>query len=297
MNKIKYFIIVTLSLLVVGITLFSVFGFNQTVDYKESYELQISIDQRATGATDVLSTSVDEYFATKGIAPVCGGKQVIDNGMGLLFKFDKDVSSNVTEIKEYVEGKLLSSGINTAEITAVEVVANAYVVKDAKGFDDWMLLVGAAVAVVCIFVYALIMVKLTGALATLFSAILSSVAFIALMAITRLPAEPFVAIGCIFAGILGGVLALSSIARYREEEKNSANEKLSAKELIEKMFKLEKKKYLLVLIAVALVGIALIATMASYFMIAGAQLIVLSVVATASGYFGVSLLWNAIKSK
>ena len=70
-----------------------------------------------------------------------------------------------------------------------------------------------------------------------------------------------------------------------------------AKELIEKMFKLEKKKYLLVLIAVALVGIALIATMASYFMIAGAQLIVLSVVATASGYFGVPLLWNAIKSK
>jgi superfamily I DNA/RNA helicase len=40
------------------------------------------------------------------------------------------------------------------------------------------------------------------------------------MAITRLPAEPFVAIGCIFAGVLGGVLALSSIARYREEEKN-----------------------------------------------------------------------------
>ncbi len=297
MNKIKCFIIATLSLLVVGITLLSVFGFNQTADYKESYELQVSIDQRAAGATDVLSASVDEYFANKGIAPVCGGKQVIDDGMGLLFKFDSDVSSHATEIKQFIETKLLSSGINTAEITAVEVIVNASIVKEGEGFEDWMLLVGSAVAVVCILVYALIMVKLTGALATLFSAVLSALTFVALMAITRLPAAPFVTIGCVFAGILGGVLALSSIARYREEDKNTANENLSTKELIEKMLKLEKKKYLLVLISVALVGLALIATMASYFMIAGAQLIVVSVVATASSYFGVPLLWNAIKNK
>ena len=297
MKKIKYFIIATLSLLVVGITLLGVFGFNQTADFKESYELQVSIDQRAVGATEVLSTSVDEYFASKGIAPVCGGKQVTDDGMGLIFKFNSDVSSYSTELKQYVEGKLLAGGINTAEVTAVEVFVNASVIKEAEGFDDWMLLVGAAVAVVCIFVYALIMTKLTGALATLFSSVLSAIGFVALLAITRLPAQPFVTIGCIFSGILGGVLALSSIARFREEDKNTANDKLSTKELVEKMLKVEKKKYLLVLIAVALIGVALVATTASYFMIAGAQLIITAIVATASGYFGVPLIWNAIKNK
>ena len=42
-NRFKLFLIVALSLLVVGMTLLGVFGFNQTVDYSDSYEILSSL--------------------------------------------------------------------------------------------------------------------------------------------------------------------------------------------------------------------------------------------------------------
>ena len=42
LKKIKIFFVVALALIVVGFTMFGIFGFNQTVDYKPSYEVQAS---------------------------------------------------------------------------------------------------------------------------------------------------------------------------------------------------------------------------------------------------------------
>ena len=43
--KAKLFIVISLVVLVVGMSLFAI-GFNQTVDYKESFEVRVTTNQR-----------------------------------------------------------------------------------------------------------------------------------------------------------------------------------------------------------------------------------------------------------
>ena len=44
-KSMKWFTIVVIAVLVIGMTLLGVFGLNDTVDFKESYEVQVSVDQ------------------------------------------------------------------------------------------------------------------------------------------------------------------------------------------------------------------------------------------------------------
>ena len=290
MKNFKAFIVVALSVLLVGITLFGIFGFNQSVDYTKSYELEVSVDQRAGDATEVLQASVEKYFENKKITPVAGTKQVLDDGMGLIYKFDKNVENQVEGIKDFVATELAAK-----DITSVEVSAEVRAFAGAAAFDDWMIIVSAAILMALIFVYASIMEKLAGGTATVFSAALSLLLFIALMGITRLPASPFVVISAAIATVIGAALSVSTVGRYKEESKNAANEKLTSVELVNKLFKVEFKKYLLVLLAVVLVGAAFALTFVNYFMVLGAQLVLAALSATFASYFGTPFIWSAVK--
>lgn len=290
MSKMRYFLVATLAIILVGVTLFGIFGFNQTADYKDSYELKVGIDRKAEGAFELLSESVEEYFDANA-KDVRYALQTIDGGKTIILKFNEDVSSKVEGAKEFLQAKFDDANLN------VKVSADLYEVNPGVSKVQWKLFIAGGIALVVVFIYALIFEKLAGALATIFSSIVSAIMFIALMGITRIPANPFVLSAGIISSALASILAISTTSRYREEAKNTANEKLSASELVDKISLKEKSKYILLVGFVAVIGIVTAVCGLGYFIWAGAQLILAGVSAAFTAYFGTPLIWQAVKSR
>ena len=66
-KSMKWFTIVVIAVLVIGMTLLGVFGLNDTVDFKESYEVQVSVDQTYEDACTKMRTEAEKYFEANGI--------------------------------------------------------------------------------------------------------------------------------------------------------------------------------------------------------------------------------------
>ena len=290
MNKMRYYLVATLAIVLIGITLFGIFGFNQTADYKNAYEVKVAIDRNAEGAIELLSESVEEYF-NENAKSVGYAMQTVDGGKTIILKFNQDVSDKIIGAKEYLQDKFIAEELN------VQVSVDLYEVNPGKSNIQWKLFIAGGIALAVIFIYALIFEKLAGSLATLFSAVVSGVTFIALMGITRIPARPFVLSAGIIASVLSAVLSISSVARFREESKNVANEKLTFAQLVDKVSLKEIKKYIAFMAVVLAVGIIFALCGFGYFVWGGAQIILAGVSATISAYFGAPLIWQAIKNK
>ena len=291
LNKNKLFIIITLVVLVVGMTLFGVFGFNQSVDYNGSYELKVSVDQKSGNATEILCEKTSEFISKNSLKP-SGAVQKLDEGKIIIYKFNTDVTDAVAGIDDYVSTALTAEGLTTV---GVEVSVGETAPRTSS--NAWWVVLAIGIAVVVAFVYVAIMDKLAAAVSTIFSAVLSALLFVALMGITRVPALPFVAIGLAVSVAVSMALSVSTLRRYKEEGKNSANEKLSAKELTEKLFAVETRKHLVALCAIALGAIALVVMGLTTVMFAGVQLLLAGIVGVYTATFSTPFIWSAIKDK
>ena len=290
MKNMKFFIAAVLVILVVGMTLFGVFGLNQTVDYKNGYELNVAVDQNVGKSAETVKTATDEFLSRAGISYTYWDYQEMNEGRTMIYKFDTDYTAQLEGLENELRAKL-----DQKELQAVGVTVSFSELKDDVKIDAWMPLAAAAVAIAVIFVYALIMEKLAGSVAVIVSAIASSLLFVAMMGITRIPANPFVSIGVALAMIIGAGLSITTVRRLREENKNVANDKLSYAEIADKVAPLEKAKYILVTSSIAVASVALAATGALYLAVAGLQLLVAGVVGTFTAFFATPLLWSAIK--
>ena len=288
-KKNKLFIIITLAILVVGMTLLGIFGFNQTVDYKDSYELRVSIEQNAGNAKTILLNSTENYFEKNNIKPAKYAFQSLDEGKTLIYKFAKDANIDTAKLVDEINAKLTEGGL-----TGVNAVVEYSTVEGNNKFDAGWLILALSIGVVATFVYALILEKLSGATATVASAVLSPLAFVALMAITRLPAYPLLGATIALSMIAASVLSVATSARFREEFK-IAEGKPSAFEIAQKVMKEEVKKYYFTAIAFAVLAVAISVFFVPYMMIAGAQVLLAGLCALASSYFVTPIVWSLIK--
>ena len=297
-KKYKLFIVVALIVLVVGMAILGFVGSNQTIDNKFGYEVEISIDQNVGNATDVLKSSADSYFDEKGIDIVKYAYQELDDGETLVYKFNKDVKLDKVDLETYIQDKLDTKVVDADKnaITAgtVEVSAEYSSVIGNDNFQFGWLLLSLGLAVVASFVYALFMGKLSGAVATVSSAVLSSLLFVALISIVRLPAYPIFGVAIAISAITSAILSIATVGALREELKNS-NAKFATNELVEKVMKRECKKYLFSAIAVAVASVALSAFIVPNMMFVGGQLLVAGLCGVCVAYFTAPMLWIAIK--
>ena len=282
--KSKLFIIITLVLVVVGMVLFVV-GPNQTVDYSNSYEVRVSINQKTAEEVATLKTATNEYLDTNGIKTAEYAYQELDDGKVLIFKFNDQVPEKIDGLKDYVQSKFT---VDTLKVT-VEV---SEVVTNDNYLSGWVF-AGLGIATVAIFLYALIMEKLSGAVATLISSLFSAVLFVALINITRIPAYPFLGAGIGFALALGAGLSVSTANRLKEEYKMADGADAFA--VADKVMSFEKNKYLFTLIVLLIGAVALIALFLPYLMIIGGQIAIAGVSALAISYFATPLVWASIK--
>ena len=53
-NKLKIWTVITLILIVAGMAIFGIFGFNQTVDYGNAYETDITVEQNVQKSGEIV---------------------------------------------------------------------------------------------------------------------------------------------------------------------------------------------------------------------------------------------------
>lgn len=290
-KKYKLFIIIALIVVVVGMTLFGIFGFNNTVDYSSSYEVRVGIEQSVEDAKLTLKSSADEYLNSKGIKAVDYASQQLNDGKTLVYKFNKDVNIDDADMKTYIQAKFDAS----QTLVGITVTAEYSEVRGNNPFNVGAVVLALGIALVVAFLFALIMEKLSGALALICTSVASALAFISLLAIVRLPSEPVVAISISLAMVLSAILSCSTIAKCSEKYKLSGETKPNTFEIAEQAIKSENKKYLLIAIALLVASIAISAFIQPYLMFAGAQILLAGLVATAVSYFGTPLMWALIK--
>ncbi len=286
-KKIKIFFISVLALLVVGMTLIGVLGFNQNVDNRGSYEMQISVNFDAQDSATVLKDASEKALKDNGLNPVA--VQIADDGTLIIYKFNKDVSAYATKIENSVKNEIDKLGVTDLEATnSVKVVVGGYYSQVGKV----LLALGIALAVV--FLYALVVVKLSGGVAVLSSTVLSALLATALLGITRIPAGAYLAIFIAIAMAIGGGLALFLATKYKAGLKTA--EKVSTCQVAEKVHADMLKVY------IALAGTLVVATLLS--LICGLGVFMIALGVCLSAITGIvcamsltPIVWSAIKGK
>ncbi len=289
LNKNKLFIITILVILVVGMTLLGVFGFNRSVDYSKSYELTVSIDQNSGNATEILKDQTDAFLAENGLKSK-GVIQDLDEGKSLVYKFSSNVLDSIEDLDGFITDKLTAEGLTTV---SVDVSFNETV--ERSSFGAWWVIIALGVALVASFIYVIIMDKLAVSVATVFASLCATILFIALLAITRIPATPFIGVMMAVSAIVASVFSVTTLRRYKDEWKNSENEKLSASELIEKLAPAIKVKYVIASALILLGAVQLFAIFSPSLMIAGGQFLIAGISGIFSASLGAPLIWSAIK--
>ena len=287
MDKIKWFVVSILILLVAGMTVLGFAGFNNTLDYADSYEINITLEIVNDDAKEILKDTADKFLDLREVDK--SSYQITKNG--IVYKMTDDPTGKVDNLKNALISAL-EANANTADNEVTVKINKVSVLGEIM--QPGKVLLAFGIAIVAIFLYMLIMNKLASAVAVICSSLVSVLAFISLIAITRIQAFPFFEISAVFAGILGAVLSVSTVGNYKKALKNTT-EKLSAKTVANKTSVLEAKKYLIALIGVLVAGFAVFAFFTPYLMIIGAQIMVAGVSATLSAFFTTPLLWTAIK--
>lgn len=291
MNKIKWFIVSALIIVVVGLTIAGIFGLNSPIDYSDGYEVSVSIEFDDDNSKAILKSETEKYLENNDIEVV--SYQILEDGLTIIYKLKTDPSAKVAGLKSAIETKLNanpSSQGNQATVVASQVYKGSYM-------QPLQMLLAYGIGIVAIFIFMLIMNKLASALAVVASSFASIVLFLSIMAITRIPAVPFVEISLMIAGMLGAMLSVTTVGRYREELKDNLSEKFSTKAIADSVAKTEFKKYLFILIGVLIASVAVFAFFTPYLMILGGQIGFAGISACLSAYFITPLVWSLVKSK
>ncbi len=298
-KKSKVLIAVALIVIVAGLAIFGFLGFNQTVDHKMSYEVKVEIDQNVTAEDDttasaLLEKTVNDYLADKDISDAKFAFQKMDEGSVLIYKFNKDVELDESELVDYVQPKLdekFTAGVVEVSAEYSEVVAN-----DGENLGWVLLSIGIAIAVA--FIYAVIMEKLAGAVAVICSSVFAGLISFALTALARVPAFPLLGVSIALATALGAALSISTVNKLKQEYKVAvANGKADLNGVINSAMKGECKKYLFVCIASLVACVALSAFFAPYVMFVGLHALVAGLSSACGAYALTPVLWGSIKSE
>ena len=288
-SKFKIFICVAMVLLLAGMAILGFFGFNTTVDFNKSYEITVGVDQNVNNSAALTKQYAEEYMAEKGASFKCYSVQSLDDGNVYIYKFDKNTGIDETEFKTYLEGKLNNDKV-FIEVAVSEVVA---------GTNTQVLNLALALAIgaVAIFVYLLFVEKLASALSVVLAGCGASLLFVALTALSRIPALPFLGACIALAFILSAIFASVITARLKEEVKNTANENLSEKEIADKAANKSILRIALLSIIVLVVAILFAALGRGYFIYLALQILIADVCSVCVAFFATPTLWTALKTQ
>ena len=105
LNNFKIWIVITLTVIAAGMFVLGFVGLNNPVDYKTSYQVEISVEEDLNGSIQIAMDTAESFFATKGISDKSYSFEMRDNG-SVCYKFTTDVSDAVQGLESAIQTKL-----------------------------------------------------------------------------------------------------------------------------------------------------------------------------------------------
>lgn len=294
-GKFKIWLVVTLVVIVAGMAILGVFGLNQSVDTAPAYEIDVSVDVNIDNASETLKSASEKYFDDNGMSVVKYATQTFGDGEKVAFKFSYLDENNIAAIKSglktAVESALADKGLGGLEVTV-----NAY---ESQGYNYKPIgytVLAFGIAAVAIFVYYAFMEKISGALTVICSSAISAVLYIALAALTRIPADAYfgtcVAFAAVFAGVLSGII----VNRCGELIRNVGNDKKSYFEIgdIATNSSVTRFAFLSVALLIACAVLAILGSVMVKFI--AAHVAIAGIASLFVAYVWTAVLWAAFKN-
>lgn len=286
----KIFAIVSLVLIVVGFTLFGIFGFNQDINDKTAYELEVKLEIVIDGDySSAMKQATDGYLADVGINHNGSFFQSGSEGGTIRYKFNDNVSDklDLAQIKTDVETAIAA----IPNATPIEATVKFSEVEVTNFNQNYMGIIGAAVALVAIFIYLLFVHKLPAAVSVIVGAVVSVLLYIALVGCTRIFASDFVGVGAMISAVLTGAFTVAVAEKCRAAVKNVGNDKLSYFEIANKAVKDIFYYAIAVCALVAAAGVALAITVSVG---VGVQLVLSAIVPFVTAYALSGYTWALV---
>ena len=292
MNKIKIFLIAIIVVLLAGAVTFGVFGLNTAPDYKNGYELNVSVDANIGKASEVIKNSTDAYLESKGVSYSDFDVSVIDDGGVLMIRFSEDISQKIslTELETAVETAMQDSEI----LKGIDVTAKLYERKDYSANNTLWISVGLAIALVIAFVYATIAHKIQGSVAVFAVSLLSALVFASILAIVRIPVKNFFLPVIVGTAVLTAIYSLSIVARCSNELKNG-NEKTSYKEIAKNNSNSVLFGMIVSTACLLAFAIAVIILGSAYVKFLGVQVAISAICSFATAFILTGEIWSKLK--
>ncbi len=289
-NKTKLWLILVVVIMVIGTTLLGVFGFNKSVDFDAGYEIVVDCEENFNDSELIAKNATDAYFTQNGISV---SETVQKSGSGkITYKFSENPFVNLEQLKTNVQNAL-----NDASI-ALEVSVKLNSIKSYPNSQVVGGIVLAVISLVVIFVYTLFAENASGALTVTGCGLLSSLLFVDMLGITRLPLRPFG--GAVVAGVsvLASIISAVMVDRFNQDKKMESNVKLPNSVVADNGAKKSLLRVVFVFGFMAILSIALIVLGTSYLRLLGLEILVGSLVACGIPYvFSPIILVNTKKEK
>lgn len=289
-EKLKIWIIVALVTVLLGAIILAVFGFNQTPDYKSSYEVSVSVDQNVNGSGDLIDDTAREYFSAKGYKLSDYATQKTDEGDKYIYKFHKAGDIDKDELK----GVLQAALDNDATLGALNLRAAAEYgeVEITSDYSVGKILLACLLGLVAAFAVSFFTVKFASALTVVCNAVMTLVFYTMIVAITRIPAMPDFAIVGGAAMLLSVVMTFVITCRYKEKLK--LDEKAEIPEVAASGLKDGFVRLCFIACAVALTSL-LLCIGGVYFLFIGLKLIIAAISAFLVSCVATPALWTIFK--
>lgn len=292
-KKIKYFFVFALVVLVAGMTLLGVLGFNQPADYANIYEVHVSVDQNTKNEKEIIYEYAEKAFSELGVSPLSYATQVLDDGSVVIYKFNKDLTTGADLILSTVQAGLDEKGEVSGVVADVKVVETIGSSMGSLGYVALAL----GITVVAAFVVVLILNKLVQALAFAFSTVFAAVLFVAFVALVRIPAGSFIGFSIAISSVFAAITSAFIVGRYKELRKDSAFEREDASVIASTVFDKDIKKIIAVLAFVLIAVVSMIAVIVPYFMFVAAQLGFAVLAGIVCAVFGTPFIYGLIGKK
>lgn len=282
-KRLKIFFIAVLVLLVVGMTLFGVLGFNKTIDNRNYYVMWIEVPNVGEDA-QLLKDSSEKALKDNGLNYV--SVQYLDDNDMIIYKFNQDMSSKQNAVKADIQSAINSKG-HTVEVSVKQVVGG-YLTQVGK------VVLALGLSVVAIMIYSLIVEKLSGGLAVGCSTILSALVATALFGITRIPVGPKFGVLISISMVFGGALSAMLTAKYRAGLKTA--EKVRPEEIAYNTHLSMIKSYIVIAVLLLVVTLLSLIGGVQVFLI-GLGCLVSAISGIASSAYMTPFMWALIKGR
>ena len=282
-KKLKIFLIVTLAVIVVGMTLFGVFGFNNAVREDKNYEVTIRVDQNLSDAGSIIKNQAEKYFDEIGASYF--NYQQLKEGSAFVYSF-KDNVIKQSELDEILKSSVAELKNEDGEL--INVVATATVKEVLPTAENQVLDIFFAllIASAIILIYLLILEKPAVAFTTLINGILSLILFISVASIVRIPAYININVFIVASFVLSMVISAVICSRFKEIASSVGGEKMTNVEITSKSIKDSFFRVIIFLAIISLASICLLVAFTPYLVYAFVYMLIAGIVSVYSAILG-----------